>query len=74
MAAAVADPSERVRVTVLKALHGTTALDEFLGQVRAGLFFPVSKMASSTALARVTCRRPCAGNPHPFPIDTCISL
>ncbi|KAF5842966.1 armadillo-type protein [Dunaliella salina] len=32
MAAAVADPSERVRVTVLAALQGTTALDEFLGQ------------------------------------------
>lgn len=34
MAAAVADPSERVRMTVLAALQGTTALDEFLGQVR----------------------------------------
>ena len=34
MAAAVADPSERVRITVLSALYGTTALDEFLGQVR----------------------------------------
>lgn len=30
---AVADPSERVRKAVLKALHGSTALDDFLAQV-----------------------------------------
>ena len=33
LVSAVADTSERVRVTVLTALHGSTALDEFLAQV-----------------------------------------
>ncbi len=37
LVAAVADPSERVRLAVLGALHATTALDDFLAQVRVGV-------------------------------------
>ena len=33
---AVADPSERVRKEVLRALVATTALDDYLAQVRGG--------------------------------------
>uniref|UniRef100_A0A7R9YR22 Serine/threonine-protein kinase TOR n=1 Tax=Chlamydomonas euryale TaxID=1486919 RepID=A0A7R9YR22_9CHLO len=32
LVAAVADPSERVRTSVLRALHGTTALDDYMAQ------------------------------------------
>lgn len=35
--AAVADPSERVRLAVLRTLHATAALDDFLAQVRLWL-------------------------------------
>lgn len=35
LVAAVADPSERVRTAVLRALHSTTALDDYMAQVRS---------------------------------------
>ena len=37
LVAAVADPSERVRTAVLRALHSTTALDDYMAQVRSPL-------------------------------------
>jgi hypothetical protein len=43
LVAAVADPSERVRVTVLGALQSTDALDEFLAQVGSSVVLWISE-------------------------------
>jgi FKBP12-rapamycin complex-associated protein len=71
LSVAVADPSERVRLEVLRALAATTALDEYLAQadaLRALLMGMNDESCSVRALAlslvgRLAARNPAHANP-----------